>query len=54
MDVLTRIERNSYSPQVQLDILLADLFTRYEYIIADTGSDTTYELRVRLRGQAHT
>jgi CRP-like cAMP-binding protein len=54
LDVLTRIERNSYSPQVQLDILLADLFARYEYIIADTGSDTANELRLRLRGQAQT
>ncbi|MCL4263615.1 MAG: cyclic nucleotide-binding domain-containing protein [Anaerolineae bacterium] len=60
LDVLSRIERNSYSPQVQLDILLADLFSRYEYIIADTGSDaargvgSAAELRLRLRGQAHT
>lgn len=54
LDVLTRIARNSYSAQVQLDILLVDLFARYEYIICDTGSDITDELRQRLRGQAHT
>lgn len=54
LDVLTGITRNSYSPQVQLDILLADLLARYEYIICDTGSDTIDELRLRLRGQAHT
>lgn len=54
LDVLAHIKQNSYSPQVQLDILLADLFARYEYIICDTGSDTSHELRLRLRGQAHT
>jgi hypothetical protein len=54
LETLTHITRNSYSPQVQLDILLADLFARYEYIICDTGSDATQELRLRLRGQAHT
>jgi hypothetical protein len=54
LDVLTRITQNSYSPQVQLDILLADLFARYEYNICDTGSDTNHELRLRLRGQSHT
>lgn len=54
LDVLTRIVRNSYAPQVQLDILLVDLFARYEHIICDTGADTTHELQQRLRGQAHT
>ncbi len=54
LDVLTRIERNSYSSQVQLDMLLTDLLSRYEYIICDTGSDNLNELLLRLRGQAHT
>lgn len=54
LDILTHIERNSYSSQVQLDMLLTDLLSRYEYIICDSGSDTQNELLPRLRGQAHT
>ena len=54
LDVLTQIKPNSYSPQVQLDILLTDLRIRYETIICDSGSDIDDELLLRLRGQAHT
>lgn len=54
LDVLTQIEPNSYSLQVQLDVLLADLHTRYETIICDTGSEIQDELLLRLRGRAHT
>lgn len=54
LDILTHIERNSYTSQVQLDMMLTDLLSRYEYIICDSGSDTHNELLLRLRGQAHT
>lgn len=54
LDVLTQIGPNSYSPQVRLDVLLADLHAHYETLICDTGSDMQDELLLRLRGQAHT
>lgn len=54
LDVLTRIESSGYAPQVQLDMLLTDLLAQYEYIICDTGSSSSNELLLRLRGQAHT
>lgn len=54
LDVLLRIEPNSYAPQVQLDVLQTDLHARYETIICDTGSGSQDELLLRLRGQAHT
>ncbi len=54
LDVLTQISPNSYSPQVQLNVLLNELHTRYDTIICDTGNDLQDELLLRLRGQAHT
>lgn len=53
-DVLLRIDPSGYAPQVHLDMLLGDLFARYETIICDTGSASGGELLLRLRGQAHT
>ena len=52
LDVLVSIESNSFSSQVQLDVLLADLMARYETIICDAGCDTENELLLRLHGRA--
>ena len=54
LDVLTEVVANSYSPQVQLSVLLNDLHARYDTIICDTGSGLEDEFLLRLRGQAHT
>ena len=54
LDVLTEVVANSYSPQVQLSVLLNDLHARYDTIICDTGSRIEDEFLLRLRGQAHT
>ena len=37
-DVLLHVEPSGYAPQVHLDMLLGDLFARYETIVCDTGS----------------
>lgn len=53
-DVLLHVEPSGYAPQVHLDMLLGDLFARYETIVCDTGSAPGDERLLRLRGQAHT
>jgi hypothetical protein len=52
VEVVLRTEKDNYPPQVQLDIILADLQNRYDYIICDTGHRQDDELLQRLRGQA--
>lgn len=54
VDVLLNTTRSDYPPQVQVDILLTNLRSVYDYIICDTGISTEDELVMRLRGQADT
>jgi CRP-like cAMP-binding protein len=54
LHVVTEVEPGGYTPQVQLDMILADLLAQYEYVICDTGSNVNNEFVLRLRGQAHT
>lgn len=55
VDRLRLLPQRDYPIQVQLDMLLADLLKRYEYVICDTGhAAASDEWLLRLRGQAHT
>ncbi len=55
VDRLNLLPQGDYPIQVQLDMLLADLLKRYEYIVCDTGrAAAAGEWLLRLRGQAHT
>ncbi|GAB4152997.1 MAG: hypothetical protein Fur0021_18310 [Candidatus Promineifilaceae bacterium] len=55
VDHLRLLPQRDYPIQVQLDMLLADLLKRYEYVICDTGrAAASDEWLLRLRGQAHT
>ncbi len=55
VDRLLLLPQRDYPIQVQLDMILADLLKRYEYVICDTGrAAASDEWLLRLRGQAHT
>jgi CRP-like cAMP-binding protein len=54
LHVVTGMDASGYTPQVQLDMILADLLAQYEVVVCDTGSDAANEFALRLRGQANT
>lgn len=54
LDILLETDQGDYPPMVELDILLTSLQKHYDYIICDTGSETSDEFLLRLRGRAQT
>lgn len=51
-DLLLKSEYADFAPQVQLNVALTELNSRYSHIICDTGASGQDELMLRLRGQA--